>query len=116
VSARTGRRFSSTRELIDAVTSGDERASQCWHQSVDRLAVGIASLINCFDPEVVVLGGGISECGSVLFDTLEKSLAKCEWRPFGSGVPVVPAELGQWAGAIGAARYAAIKTEELTNQ
>lgn len=112
VLARSGRRFSSTFELLEAVAAGDEFAIQCWRESIEGLAVGIASLINCFDPEVVVLGGGIAECGSVLFDTLRESLDNCEWRPFGNGVPIIPAKLGQWAGAIGAARYAANRTEE----
>ena len=35
------------------------------------LAVGITSLVNAFDPEIVVLGGGIAECGPALFDLLQ---------------------------------------------
>jgi glucokinase len=113
ISARSGGRFDSTFNLLKAVAAGDKHATECWKNSLDGLAVGIASLINCFDPEVVVLGGGISESGSVLFDTLKESLDLCEWRPCGNGVPIVPATLGQWAGAIGVARFAAIKAKEM---
>jgi glucokinase len=112
VSARSGFQFSSTFELLEAVAAGDDQAIRCWRESVDGLAVGIASIINCFDPEVVVLGGGISECGGILFDTLKQAMVNHEWRPLGTGVPIIPAELGAQAGAIGAARYAFSKSEE----
>jgi glucokinase len=67
------------------------------------LACAIASLNNILDPEVVVLGGGITAAGRHLFEPLARELDEIEWRPHGVGVPVVPAELGEWAGAIGAA-------------
>lgn len=110
---RSDGRFSSTQELLNRVAAGDSAARECWQASVNSLAVGIASIVNSFDPAIVVLGGGIAECGAILFDTLETSLKNCEWRPFGTSVPIVPASLGQWAGAIGAARHAFIKSEEL---
>jgi glucokinase len=103
---RTGGRFSSSAELIRAVEQGDAAAISAWHASVRGLAVGIASLINAFDPEVVILGGGIAECGDALFVPLRQILEEFEWRPTGEGVPVIAAALGDMAGAIGAARFA----------
>ena len=67
------------------------------------LGCGIASFINCFDPEVVIVGGGIAQAGDTLFRPLAAVLAEVEWRPCGSGVRVLPAALGEWAGAVGAA-------------
>ena len=72
-------------------------------QMIRALAAGVASLVNVLDPEAVVIGGGISKAGDALFHPLAAELAKCEWRPFGQAVPLVPAELGTWAGACGAA-------------
>lgn len=104
VRERTG--FPTTKELVEAARAGSSEAQDCWHESVRDLAAGIASLINAFDPELVVLGGGITAANEMLFVPLEKFLSEMEWRPAGHRVPVIPAHLGEWAGAIGAAYYA----------
>ena len=64
----------------------------------------MASIVNALDPEVVILGGGIARAGPALFEPLAGFLDAVEWRPLGWGVRVVPAALGDLAGAIGAAR------------
>jgi uncharacterized phosphosugar-binding protein len=73
---------------------------------VHRLACGISSIVNAVDPEVVILGGGIAKAGPALFEPLARFLDTVEWRPFGHGVRVVPAALGEAAGALGVARAA----------
>jgi glucokinase len=103
VRERSGGRFGSTRELVAAHGAGDREASRVWLRSIRVLACAVASLNNILDPELVVLGGGITSAGRHLFEPLACELDAIEWRPHGVGVPVVPAELGEWAGAIGAA-------------
>ena len=66
----------------------------------------MVSLINAFDPEVFVLGGGIANAGDHLFQPLQAELDRFEWRPTGDAVQLAPAKLGDMAGAIGAARFA----------
>jgi len=100
---RTGGRFGSTHELVAAHVAGDEFATGVWVKSVTALAAAVASLINVVDPEVVIIGGGIAASGAALFEPLGKFLDEFEWRPQGDGVRVVPAELGEHAGALGAA-------------
>ena len=104
--ARTDGRFESSAELVQAVRAGDEHATQVWLKSIKSLAAAIASIINCVDPEVVIIGGGVARAGKYLFDPLEEQLEKFEWRPLGGRVRVVPAALGEVAGALGAARNA----------
>jgi glucokinase len=106
VATRTQGKFSSTADLVAAHRAGDPAASAVWLRSVKALATTLASCINAFDPAVIVLGGGIAQAGDALFGPLETELARLEWRPGGHRVPVVPAALGDRAGAIGAARYA----------
>ncbi len=106
VAARSHGRFTETRQLVEAHLAGDQEASDVWLRSVYRLACGISSIINVVDPEIVIVGGGIAEAGSALFEPLARFLATVEWRPFGRGVRVVPAALGGTAGALGAARAA----------
>lgn len=110
--ARSGGRFSSTHELVRASEAGDALAQTLWRQSVRALGCAIASLINVLDPEVVVLGGGIAQAGRSLFVPLENELNATEWRPGGHRVPVVPAELGDHAGAVGAAYLGHLRTQE----
>ncbi len=106
---RSGGRFHSTADLVQAVQAGDAAAAAVWERMIHVLACGLASLINCFDPEVVVLGGGIAHANEALFAPLRARLEQLEWRPTGRGAKVVPAELGDLAGAIGAARFAMLK-------
>jgi glucokinase len=106
---RSNERFTSTRDLVEAHLRGDVEAGNVWMQSVFTLACAIASFINILDPEVVILGGGIIAAGPALFDPLESYMERVEWRPYGAGVPIIPAALGDFAGAMGAA-YNAMRT------
>jgi len=109
---RSGGRFTSTRQLVEAHLSGDDQASTIWLRSIFHLGVAIASFINAFDPEVVIIGGGIAQAGAALFDPLSRYLDKFEWRPMGQRVPIVAASLGEKAGAIGAAYHAILQTND----
>ena len=101
VRERSGGRFKSTRELVEAYIAGDDQAKAIWLRSVHQLGVGITSIVNSFDPEVVILGGGISGAGSALFDPLSQVMEKVEWRPMGKQVKIIPAALGDMAGPLG---------------
>ncbi len=103
--ARSGGRFHSTADLVNAVKSGDANAAEIWRESILDLAAGVTSLINAFDPEAVVIGGGIAEAGDELFLPLAAELDRVEWRPDGIRVTILRATLGEWAGACGAAFY-----------
>lgn len=103
VGVRSNGRFSSTRELIEAHRAGDSEATLVWVKSVRVLARAITSFINILDPEIVIIGGGITKAGPYLFEPLGEYLDELEWRPAGHRVRIVPATLGEWAGAYGAA-------------
>ena len=101
--ARSGGRFTSTRRLVEAHLSGDRAATQVWLRAVYSLACGLTSLVNTLDPEVIVLGGGIAQAGAALFEPLDDFMDQVEWRPQGQRTPILPAALGDIAGALGAA-------------
>jgi glucokinase len=106
VARRTGGRFTMTRDLLAAARPGDPDAVTAWEKSVRALAAGIVSLINVLDPAVAILGGGIMAAGDQLMLPLRAHMDLMEWRPGGSGVSLVPAQLGEMAGTCGAAARA----------
>jgi glucokinase len=109
--ARSNGLFASTEALLAAHAQGDAHASQVWQTSVRCLAAGLASIINAVDPARIVLGGGIAARASrALFDLLDDYMHEYEWRPTLDRVEIVPASLGDEAGAIGAAWHAMERT------
>jgi glucokinase len=94
-----------------AATTGDEVAIGIMSEVGRRLGEGIAGLVNVLDPQVVVVGGGAIEAGDLLLEPARVAFARSveapEHRP---QVQIVPAELGNDAGAVGAA---ALALEEL---
>jgi len=112
VGERTGGRFTTTHDLVAAFRAGDPVAREVWLKSVRALACAIASAINVLDPEAVLIGGGIALAGDALFSPLAAELDAIEWRPGGHSVKILPAALGEWAGAIGAAREAMLVADD----
>ncbi|HVY69274.1 MAG TPA: ROK family protein [Verrucomicrobiae bacterium] len=106
VGQRSGGKFATTRDLVTAHLNGDRAATEVWLRSVKALGAALASFVNLFDPEVIVIGGGIAQSGPALFEPLEKHLRAFEWHTNGFRVPVVAAQLGEWSGAYGAAKLA----------
>lgn len=105
IAKRSQGRFHSTADLVAGYGRGDTFASLLWLESLKKLALGIASLINVLAPELVLLGGGITQAGEVLFEPLADLMAVYEWRPGGTTTAVRKAEFGEFAGAVGAAGY-----------
>jgi glucokinase len=106
IAERTHGMFQTTHALVAAHVGGDPEASYFWLRSVRALACAIASFVNVLDPEAVIVGGGIAQAGPALFDPLRECVAEIEWRSTGYAVKVLPAALGEFAGACGAARNA----------
>ncbi len=105
---RSQGRFATTHDLIQAFEAGDVFAREVWLKSVRALACAVASFINILDPEVVIIGGGIARAGEPLFKPLAEFLAPIEWQPGGHRARIVTAQMGEFAGAFGAAYNAAL--------
>jgi glucokinase len=67
-----------------------------------HLGVGIATFVNIFNPELVVIGGGFARAGDLLFEPARKVVAERALSPGRDDVKIVPALLGVEAGLIGA--------------
>jgi glucokinase len=93
--------------VTEAAQRGDEVSVGIVAEAGRRLGEGIAGLVNVLDPQVVVVGGGVIVAGDLLLDPARASYLEAvegpEHRP---RVPIVPAQLGNDAGAVGAATLA----------
>lgn len=94
-------------EVFQQFAAGDERATRVIEKFIDWIALGLASLTNICDPDVIVLGGGVISSLDSHFDMVTErtkaALYSAEWR---AHPRIVPASLGERAGAIGAAHFA----------
>lgn len=106
IGLRTAGRYPNTHALIEAHRQGDAEATRIWMRSVRALACAIGSFTNILDPEVVIVGGGIAQAGALLFEPLRLLVSEVEWKVCQHEVRLLPAQLGDQAGAYGAARYA----------
>ena len=93
----------SARELADDASRGHAVAVRAMERAGTALGVAIASATHLCDLEVVAIGGGLSQAGPLLFDPLEQAFRRHARMGFARDVRVVPAELGQQAGLVGAA-------------
>lgn len=98
-----------------AATGGDAEALAIMAEFGRWVALGIANLVAVLDSEVVIIGGGLIEAGSVVMDPIRAAFPSLLFggavRP---GVPVEAASLGENSGAIGAALLAAQRTGSST--
>ena len=111
IEQRTGGRFKTTHDLITAHNAGDAAATNVWLTSVKALAAAICSFVNILDCEAAIIGGGIARAGDALFKPLREFLDQMEWQPGGHTVKLLPAQLGEFAGAVGAAHNALVAAE-----
>jgi glucokinase len=86
---------------------GDQRAQLGLEQVGRYLGIGIASVVTVLAPDVVVLGGGVAKAGKLLLDPIRDELHRRVRLTSVDRVELAIAELGYWAGAIGAAIHGA---------
>ena len=97
-------------EAVRAAEAGDERARSGLADIGRYLGIGIANMITVISPDRVVLGGGVSAAGELLFGPIRAEIRRRVHTASIDAVVLVRAELGIWAGAIGAGVYAAERT------
>ena len=91
------------RDIFDAAKAGDSLAKKAAEQYGYYLGKGIAAVASVVNPEIIVLGGGVSKAGDMLFDLLKPSFEKYVF-PGCKDVKFALAKLGNDAGVYGAAK------------
>ncbi|MFL5447195.1 MAG: ROK family protein [Gemmatimonadales bacterium] len=90
--------------VYQAAHDGDQLALEVVNDTAKFLGVGIANLLNVFNPEVVVVCGGVTLAGDRLFDPLRREVARRAFKPAVSVCRIIPCELSGTAGVYGAAK------------
>lgn len=98
-----GLAYRTAEEVAAAASDGDPGAAAVWDETVEALACGLTSIVNLFEPELVVLGGGVSRSGEQLLGPVRALVAASAMRPAGEAVEIVASALGERVGVVGAA-------------
>lgn len=89
----------SSKEAFELYQEGNEHALEVIDFAIDNLAIGIASSISLFDPELIIIGGGVSQSFPIMREQLMNSIN--QYTP--NSCVVIQSTLGESAGVIGAA-------------
>ncbi len=89
--------------VFDLANRGIKKAIGAVKRSAECLAIGLGSALEILNPEIVVIGGGVAAGGELYFGTIRKSIAKYASKSSVTGVRIVPANLANDAGMLGAA-------------
>jgi glucokinase len=94
-------------ELVAKARDGERKAVEALVEIGRRLGAGIATFVNVFEPELVVIGGGFgTAAGDLLLAPAREVVAREGLQPARDTVQIVPAQLGFQAGVIGAGMIA----------
>jgi glucokinase len=92
--------------IHSAAQQGDSLAKELIARTGYYVGVGLANLINIFNPELIVIGGGLSNIGDMLFRPAFKTAEERAYKEAFQAVRFTPAELGRNSGVVGAAAFA----------
>ena len=91
-------------EIIGAAAkSGNRLAISTIEEEGELIGIWLGGMVSVLDPEVIVIGGGVSSLGNIFFRSIRRSLPKHTLNIYASKTPVVPAKLRKDVGIYGAA-------------
>lgn len=88
--------------VAKAAEEGDPVAKMIFEIVGEYIGIGLTSVINLLNPERVIIGGGVAESGELLLGPIRKTIKERAMVVAGNAVEIVPAQLGNSAGVIGA--------------
>jgi glucokinase len=88
--------------VYDAAKAEDDVANEIVRDTARYLGAGIANLLNTFNPDTVVVAGGVTAAGDTLFVPLRAEVRRRAFKPAVQAARIVPGELPGTAGVVGA--------------
>lgn len=93
-----------TPRLIDiAARRGDKFSIGIWQEMGENIGVGLSGIVNTFNPQAIIIGGGLSKSGKILFDAIRASVKDRAMSVFTSDLKIKQAKFIEDAGTVGAA-------------
>ena len=89
--------------IIEAAKSGDTLSIELLEDAAVNLGIRVAYLVNLFNPEIVIIGGGSEKAGSLFLEPLRRTVRKWAFEEHANIVKIIPAQLGKDSVALGAA-------------
>jgi predicted NBD/HSP70 family sugar kinase len=89
------------KEFVKAVKEKDSIALQAVDEGGHALGKKIAFLVNLLNPEIVVIGGGVEDCGAPLLDAIKSAVKEWAVEEAASQVKIIPSAFGENAVALG---------------
>lgn len=88
--------------VAEAAKQGDVVAKRIFEIMGEYIGIGLSSVVNLLNPEKIIIGGGVADAGDILFEPIKRTIKERAMPIQGASVEVVPAQLGNSAGVIGA--------------
>ena len=101
----SGKDWLNGREIFEAAESGDEAALKILDGWTDEIAAGITGLVHIFDPETVLIGGGVSAQEELMIKPVRAKVLETVTPDMANGLEIKAAALGNSAGMAGAVKY-----------
>lgn len=89
--------------VATAAHANDPAARAVFERAGRALGMGLAGLVNVFNPEMIVIGGGLAKAGDLIMDPMREALSLYAMVPISEDVSIRPSALGQHTGIFGAA-------------
>ena len=96
-------------DVVRAARAGDELATAILENAGTYLGIAMGTLVNLFNPQLIVLGGSVIKAGSFLLRPMRRSMNASSWKAARRGLRIVRPALGDDVGLIGAVEYARLR-------
>lgn len=101
-----------TKDVFSEYYKGDRVAKEIIDEALDYLGVFVANMANSFDPDMIVLGGGVINGGDIVLDRVREVVKVRALKIVGENVKIVKSTLGGKAGVLGAAALVILEEKE----
>lgn len=92
-----------TAQLVTrAAEEGDAMSQELLRRAGEYIGIGVVNLLHLFNPEIVIIGGGVSQAGDLVFTPIRETVDQRAMEGYHEGVPVIPSPLGDDVGLYGA--------------
>ncbi len=95
-----------TAQVVEkAARSDDPLAKEVMEKAGESLGIGVVNLLHLFDPQLIIIGGGVSKSGELIFQPVRRVIASRAMPAFKHRAQVVPSALGDDSGLLGAVAW-----------